>query len=129
MTEMTSQPPVKQGSPSPILLVFLIIPLFGIVAAVALAISEGGFGGQPIVPTPQAVSSDFVSLVGQAAPDFSLGYICLADSYLLLGHHLYLAPEKVYGNAHAAVEKALELDPNLAEAYATKADFCFISKD
>ncbi len=64
-----------------------------------------------------------------AAPDFSLGYICLADSYLLLGHHLYLPPEKVYGNVKAAVEKALELDPNLAEAYASKADYCFISKD
>ncbi len=72
MTEMTSQPPVKQGGISPILLVFLVIPLFGIIAAVALAISEGGFGGQPMVPTPQAVSSDFVSLVGEAAPDFSL---------------------------------------------------------
>jgi thiol-disulfide isomerase/thioredoxin len=72
MTEMTSQPPVKQGGPSPILLVFLVIPLFGIIAAIALAISDPSFGGQPIAPTPQAVSSDFVSLVGQAAPDFSL---------------------------------------------------------
>src|SRR5215203_5232148 len=25
----------------------------------------------------------------KAAPDFALGYICLADAYLLLGHHLY----------------------------------------
>lgn len=64
-----------------------------------------------------------------AAPDFPLGYICLADSYLLLGHHLYLAPEKVYPNVKSAVEKALELDPNLAEGYATKADYSFISKD
>lgn len=72
MTEMTSPPPVRQGSPSPILLVFLVIPLFGIIAAVALAISEGGFGSPSALPTPQAVSSDFVSLVGQPAPDFSL---------------------------------------------------------
>ncbi len=64
-----------------------------------------------------------------AAPDFSLGYVCLADSYLLLGHHLYLPPEKVYVNVQAAVDRALELDPNLAEAYATKADYCFINKD
>ena len=71
MSEVTSQPPVKQGGPSPILLVFLVIPLFGIIAAVALALSEGGFNGQPVA-TPQAVSSDFVSLVGQPAPDFSL---------------------------------------------------------
>jgi len=73
MTEMTSPPssPVKQSSPSPILLVFLVIPLFGIIAAIALAISEGSFGAQPVA-TPQAVSSDFVSLVGEPAPDFSL---------------------------------------------------------
>lgn len=64
-----------------------------------------------------------------AAPDFALGYICFADSYLLLGHHLYFPPEKVYPNVKAAVEKALELDPNLAEGYATKADYCFINKD
>jgi thiol-disulfide isomerase/thioredoxin len=72
MTEMTSPPSERKGGPSPILLVFLVIPLFGIIAAVALAISEGGFGGQSIVPTPAAVSSDFVSLVGEPAPDFSL---------------------------------------------------------
>ena len=73
MTELTSPSPVKHGGPSPILLVFLIIPLFGIIAAIALVISDGGFAGQAVVATPQAVSSDFVSLVGQPAPDFSLG--------------------------------------------------------
>lgn len=71
MTEVTPTPPVSHGKPSPILLVFLIIPIFGIIAAVALAINDGAFGGQT-VPTPEAVSSDFVSLVGQPAPDFSL---------------------------------------------------------
>jgi DNA-binding winged helix-turn-helix (wHTH) protein/tetratricopeptide (TPR) repeat protein len=63
-----------------------------------------------------------------AAPDFALGFICLADAYLLLGHHLYFPPRKVYRNVEKAVEKAVELDPNLAEAYATKADLCFISR-
>jgi DsbE subfamily thiol:disulfide oxidoreductase len=71
MTEVTPTPPVSHGKPSPILLVFLIIPIFGIIAAVALAINDGAFGGQ-VAPTPEAVSSDFVSLVGQPAPDFSL---------------------------------------------------------
>ena len=63
-----------------------------------------------------------------AAPDFALGYVCLADAYLLLGHHLYFPPKKVYRNVEKAIDKALELDPNLAEAYATKADLCFISR-
>lgn len=64
-----------------------------------------------------------------AEPDFALGYIGIADSYLLLGHHLFLAPGKVLPEISEAVEKALELDPNLAEAYATKADYCFIKRD
>ncbi|MEP6924188.1 MAG: winged helix-turn-helix domain-containing protein [Pyrinomonadaceae bacterium] len=64
-----------------------------------------------------------------AEPNFPLGYIGIADSYLLLGHHLYLAPNKIYPAIREAVSKALELDPNLAEAYATQADYCFITKD
>lgn len=71
MTDSTSQPTERRGGPSPILLVFLFIPLLGIIAAVALAINEGGFGGQPLA-TPQAVPSNFVSLVGEPAPDFVL---------------------------------------------------------
>lgn len=62
------------------------------------------------------------------APDFPLGYICLADAYLLLGHHLYFPPATIHANVRKAVEKALELDAHLAEAYATKADYCFISR-
>ena len=64
-----------------------------------------------------------------AAPDFPLGYTCLADSYLLLCHHLFLAPDKALPPIREALEKALEIDPNLAEAYSTKADYCFITKD
>ena len=72
MTEMTSQPSERKGGPSPILLVFLVIPLFGIIAAVLMAISDGGLGAQQVIPTPLPVPSDFVSLVGDPAPDFSL---------------------------------------------------------
>jgi DNA-binding winged helix-turn-helix (wHTH) protein/tetratricopeptide (TPR) repeat protein len=63
-----------------------------------------------------------------AAPDFPLGFICLADAYLLLGHHLYFPPAVVHANVARAVEKALELAPDLAEGYATKADYCFVSR-
>lgn len=64
-----------------------------------------------------------------AEPDFALGYTCLADSYLLLCHHLFLAPEEALPPIREALDKALEIDPNLAEAYSTKADYCFITKD
>ncbi len=71
MTDTTSQPTERRGGPSPILLMFLFIPMLGIIAAVALAISDGAIGGQPLA-TPQAVPSGFVSLVGEPAPDFVL---------------------------------------------------------
>lgn len=62
-------------------------------------------------------------------PSFPLGYIGLADSYVLLGHHLFLSPAEILPAIRQAVDRALELDPNLAEAYATKADYCFITRD
>ena len=64
-----------------------------------------------------------------AEPDFALGYIGIADSYLLLGHHLFLSPEIVLPAVKDAINKALKLDPKLAEAYASKADHCFINQD
>ena len=71
MTEIPTQTSAPRGTPSPILLVFLFIPLLGIVAAVVLAVSDGVLGGQPQA-TPQAVPSNFISLVGEPAPDFVL---------------------------------------------------------
>ncbi|MEP7039343.1 MAG: winged helix-turn-helix domain-containing protein [Acidobacteriota bacterium] len=62
-------------------------------------------------------------------PDYPLAYVWVADSYLLLGHHLFLAPDKVFPAVCENIKKALELDQNLAEAYATKADYYFIQRD
>lgn len=64
-----------------------------------------------------------------AESNFSLGYVAVANSYLLLGHHLYFAPDKVYSAVKAAIESALELDPELAEAYSSQADYYFVTKD
>ena len=64
-----------------------------------------------------------------AEPDFPLGYVCLADAYLLLGHHLFLAPEKVLPKVWSSAKKALELDRSSAEAYATLADYYFVNRD
>ncbi|CAN5576222.1 winged helix-turn-helix domain-containing tetratricopeptide repeat protein [soil metagenome] len=64
-----------------------------------------------------------------AEPDFALGHIAVADSYLLLGHHVFLAPDQVLPTVSEAVDKALELDPGMAEAYATKADYTFVTRN
>lgn len=72
MTEATP-PTAHPTKPSPILIVFLVIPLLGLLAAVALALSENNAASQSI-PTPLAVSNPFqsVSLIDQPAPNFEL---------------------------------------------------------
>lgn len=60
-----------------------------------------------------------------AEPDFALGYIGIADSYLLLGEYLFAAPENVFPKARAAAEKALKITPGLAEGYASLAEYFF----
>jgi TolB-like protein/Tfp pilus assembly protein PilF len=56
------------------------------------------------------------------APDFAMGYSCLADSYNLLGEYLHLHPDEAFPQAKAAVQQALALDPALAEAHASHAE-------
>ncbi|WP_319501049.1 helix-turn-helix domain-containing protein [uncultured Draconibacterium sp.] len=57
-------------------------------------------------------------------PDFAPAYLTLAECYMALDRLVYdHAEEQVYRtNARAAVEKALELDQSLADAYTTKAN-------
>jgi serine/threonine protein kinase/Tfp pilus assembly protein PilF len=56
-------------------------------------------------------------------PNFALGYAGLADSYALLGTLLRstLPAEETIPKARAAAEKAIELDPDLSEAYTSLA--------
>ncbi|HEX8650941.1 MAG TPA: tetratricopeptide repeat protein [Pyrinomonadaceae bacterium] len=52
-------------------------------------------------------------------PTYALAYVGLADSYNLLAGHGGLAPKETFPKAKAAALKALELDPALAQAYAS----------
>jgi TolB-like protein/DNA-binding winged helix-turn-helix (wHTH) protein/Flp pilus assembly protein TadD len=54
-------------------------------------------------------------------PNFALGYVGLADTYVYLASFRRLSPEDAYKPARAALSKALELDPGLGEAHATLA--------
>jgi thiol-disulfide isomerase/thioredoxin len=58
------------GRPSPILIVFLLFPLLGIVAAVVLALSESS--APPVPATPLPVTAASPSLIDQPAPNFAL---------------------------------------------------------
>ncbi|MBV9959739.1 MAG: winged helix-turn-helix domain-containing protein [Acidobacteria bacterium] len=61
-------------------------------------------------------------------PAYASAYIALADTYNLLGaQHSVMPPGEAFPKARAAAERALEIDPQLAEAYASLAfvAYCF----
>ncbi len=60
----------------------------------------------------QAIESD---------PTYALAYSGLADSYSILGFWCFLPPKDSFPKAKVLVEKALEIDENLAEAHASLA--------
>ena len=52
---------------------------------------------------------------------YALAYAGLADCYVLLGWNSYLPPKQAFPKAKAAVNSALQLDPDLAEAHTSLA--------
>ena len=54
----------------------------------------------------------------EADPEYAVAYAGLADSYAVLGYYTVVAPAEAFPKAKAAAERALELDPALAEARA-----------
>ena len=53
-----------------------------------------------------------------ADPDFALAHAGLAETYVLLPSWTTASPDESYAKAERAARRALELDPQLAEAYA-----------
>jgi eukaryotic-like serine/threonine-protein kinase len=54
-------------------------------------------------------------------PTYAPAHAGLADSYLVLATYNYLAPGEALPQARAAANRALELDPELGEAYTSRA--------
>jgi serine/threonine-protein kinase len=52
-------------------------------------------------------------------PDYALPYSGLADCYFSLGFFDFLAPKVAFGKCREAALRAVELDPDLAEAHAS----------
>ena len=52
-------------------------------------------------------------------PTFALAYSGMADAYVQLGYGSLLRPDEAFPKARAAAERALQLDPTLAEPHAT----------
>ncbi|MCB9454116.1 MAG: TlpA family protein disulfide reductase [Anaerolineaceae bacterium] len=71
---MTETPPpstVQASRPSPVLVLFLIFPLLGIVAAIITALNDPGLANT-VPATPLPVTVEFKTLVDQPAPNFEL---------------------------------------------------------
>jgi len=52
-------------------------------------------------------------------PGYALPHVGIADTFGLFGPWGFMPPHQAYARAKAAVNKALEIDPELAEAYAS----------
>jgi len=59
---------------------------------------------------------------------FARAYAGLADSYDLLDTYAGVSPEEIRPKAHAAVLRALELDPTLAEAHTSLGKYKFVQE-
>ena len=64
---------------------------------------------------------DHFQLAIQNDPNYALAYAGLADCYTLMPAWTLLPPSVGHPKARAAAQKAIELDPSLAEAYAALA--------
>jgi TolB-like protein/Tfp pilus assembly protein PilF len=51
------------------------------------------------------------------APDYPLSYVGVADAYVLLAYFGYLPPHVAFATVADAAQKALAIDPDLAEAH------------
>ena len=59
-------------------------------------------------------------------PDYARAYAGLADAFVLLGNHTYVEPEAAYAQAREAAERALSIDPDLADAHASLGLIAFV---
>lgn len=53
-------------------------------------------------------------------PEYARAYAALADCYIFLGFLQVTPPSSVFPKAEAAIARAIELDPSLAEAHASR---------
>ncbi len=56
------------------------------------------------------------------SPSYALGYLGLTQAWNALGTFIYVEPKIAFPKGRAAARRALELDPNLPEAYALLAE-------
>jgi eukaryotic-like serine/threonine-protein kinase len=66
-------------------------------------------------------SIEFFNQAIERDPNYALAYAGLADTWFTRGWYRFATPDEAYPFAKTAALKALEIDPNLAEAHTTMA--------
>jgi len=64
-------------------------------------------------------SLQFFQMATQKDPGYALPYVGIADAFGILGIYGFVEPHQAYARARAAANKALEIDPEIAEVYAS----------
>ena len=65
---------------------------------------------------------DLFRKVVEKAPDYAPAYVGMAQAWGALGTYIYAEPKTAFPSARAAAQRALELESDLAEAYAVLAE-------
>ena len=64
---------------------------------------------------------DYYQQATRLDPNFALAYVGISQAYSLMPSYSYLTPKEALPQAKAAAQKALEIDPSLADAHAALA--------
>ena len=64
-------------------------------------------------------SLQYFQLAAEKDPSYALPHVGIADAFGILGVYGFMPPHQAYSRARAAANKALEIDPELAEVYAS----------
>jgi len=83
---------------------------------------QGRYEWNKRLEAPVRKSIDFFKQAIAMDSTYALAYAGLGDAYLMLGVYSSLRPDESFPVGKMYAEKALQLDPSLAEAYATLID-------
>jgi serine/threonine protein kinase/lipoprotein NlpI len=64
-------------------------------------------------------SLQYFQLAAEKDPGYALPYVGMADAFGILGIYSFMPPHQAYSRARAAANKALEIDPEMGEVYAS----------
>jgi TolB-like protein/uncharacterized protein YpiB (UPF0302 family) len=82
---------------------------------------QGRFLWNQRKPDSLVKSINFFEQAKEKDSAYALAYVGLADSYQLLAENRVMPPNEAFSKARAEATKALEIDPNLAEAHTSLA--------